>query len=402
MRKITLKKNTTLTFIFYLFLIFPFFKPMYLTTIPIVNTLYNGLQILNFLIIIIITIKDRKLSKVNALIFIFITILILSTFLNNGNLEEVITSSIRTLSLCFLIDNALRKNPKEFLLAFELLLGFLITINMFTLFLFPDGMYISHVSGYKSNWFLGFKNSHILYILPTLLLSIINSYINSERISKRTIIFFLIAIVSLIKVWSATSLVAIFMVAIFLVFNKFFRKHNLNFKFLITTYLVTFFSIIVLRIQNVFRYFIVEILNKDLTFTGRIYIWDYIIDYIKSKPILGYGNEYSAFRFSKGYNFHSYHAHNIILEILYQTGICGFIVICFIIGAISKKLEEFKTNMITKTITFFLFIYLVMMLMEAFNFEYFFFLFPLSYGIPYLIQCEKTQKERKIYEEVMA
>lgn len=397
--KIKFQKNTILIYLLYLFLIFPFFKPMYLTTFPFINKIYNLLQVVNFILIIIFTLKDKKVSKVNMLIILFNMILMLSTILNNGNLEEVITSSMRLISLCLLIELAIRRNPKEFLRVFEFLLSVLIIINMLSIFLYPDGMYISSVTGYSSNWFLGFKNTHILYILPTLIISIINSYIDGEKISKRTIILFLVALISSIKVWSATSLVAIFLLIFFLILIKVLKKHN--FKMLFLTYIVAFFSIIIFRLQNIFKYIIVDILGKDLTFTGRTFIWDYVIEYIKAKPILGYGYEYGAIRFAKGYNYHSYHAHNIILEILYQTGICGLIIIILIMKLIIKKLEEYKQNAIAKILAFALFIYMIMMLMEAFSFEYFFYIFTLCYSVSYIIECEKKCKGVSDHERTM-
>lgn len=388
--KLSISKNKLKKYLFFIFLILPYFKPAFFTTIPLVNKIFNAFQVFNFLIIIILTIKEKNISKINILIVIFITILIFSTELNNGNLEEAITIGLRIISLCFLVDYGLRKNTKEFLISFEYLLTFLVFINFLTLFIYPNGMYINLSNGYKSNWFLGFKNSHILYILPSILLSLINSYIYSEKINKRTIFLIIISTISVLKVKSSTSIVAIMMIILFLFFKNSIKKYNLNLKKYVICYLVAFFSIIIFRIQNLFKFFIINILGKDLTFTGRVYIWDYVIQKIKMKPILGYGVEYRNYLLSiDKYPF--YYSHNAILEIIKQTGLIGILIIYFIIRTIIKKLNKYKKETITITISFVLFIYLIMMLMETYEYEYFFFLFPLCYNIDNIINKKATQ-----------
>lgn len=390
--KISIAKNKIEKYIFYLFLILPYFKPTCFTVIsPLINNIFNIFQIFNFFIILLLVIKNKKISKLNMFIILFLMIHIISTLLNNGNIHDTLVMDIKILSLSLLIDLELRENPKDFLTSFEFLLYTLVVLNMITVFLYPNGMYISPVSGYQRNWFLGFKNIHILYILPTLLISIINSYINKNKISIRTWILLLISIISLIKVWSATGIVAIILVTIIMLFINIIKKIKINFKSFIIGYIILFFSVIVFRLQNMFRYLIINILEKDLTFTGRTYIWDYVLEFIKEKPILGYGKEYSVIRYAKGYNYHSYHAHNIFLEIIYQTGFCGLIVMSIIISLIIKKLKEFSTELITKSIFMFLIIYFVIMLMEAYDFENFFFLFPIAYNIEHIIKCKQKE-----------
>jgi O-antigen ligase len=382
---------------FYLFLLFPFFKPSFFTTIPIINKIYNLFQILNFLIIILFTLKERKISKINLLISGFIILLIISTIFNNGNLEEAIILGLKVISLCFLVDYGIKKNTKEFLKAFELLLSLLIYINFISLFLYPSGMYVNLANGYKSNWFLGFKNSHVLYILPAVLISIINSNIEKEKLSLRTLILIIISFLSVLVVKSSTSIVAMIMLILFLMFKKIIKSHNFNLKNYLIYYLIAFFSIIIFRIQNIFKFIIVDFLGKDLTFTGRIYIWDYVINRIKMKPIIGYGVEYKNYLFSiEKYPY--YYSHNAILEILKQTGLIGLTLMAIILITIIKKLNQYKSEIITKTISFVIFIYLIMMLMETYDFEYYFFLFPLCYNIEYLI---KAKKEVKTNEKVL-
>ena len=60
--------------------------------------------------------------------------------------------------------------------------------------------------------------------------------------------------------------------------------------------IVIFVSIVFLRLQEVFSYLIVNILGKDLTFTGRTVIWDYYINEIKNSWVIGYGVGYNPYK----------------------------------------------------------------------------------------------------------
>lgn len=74
------------------------------------------------------------------------------------------------------------------------------------------------------------------------------------------------------------------------------------------------------------------ILGKDATFTGRVYIWNFIITKIAEKPLLGHGA--SQFRstfvnsgndFVNNVGFQVGSTHNGLLDLLYSIGIVGLI-----------------------------------------------------------------------------
>ena len=133
--KLNISKSKLEKYIFYIFLILPYFKPTCFTVIsPLINNIFNLFQIFNFIIILLLVIKDKKISKLNVFIVLFLIIHILSTFLNRGNIQDSLIMDIKILSLTLLIDLELRENPKEFLLSFEFMLYALVIINMVTIF----------------------------------------------------------------------------------------------------------------------------------------------------------------------------------------------------------------------------------------------------------------------------
>ena len=57
--------------------------------------------------------------------------------------------------------------------------------NLISVIIFKDGMYVNSTVGYTENWILGYRNLHILYILPAILVSFINSYYKEGKLTIR-------------------------------------------------------------------------------------------------------------------------------------------------------------------------------------------------------------------------
>src|SRR5690606_40133643 len=72
---------------------------------------------------------------------------------------------------------------------------------------------------------------------------------------------------------------------------------------------IVFLSVVLLRLQYLFEFFIVDILNKDITLTGRLVIWDEAIMLFSNQPFFGYGLS-SIGWLVQG----NRHAHNTILD----------------------------------------------------------------------------------------
>jgi O-antigen ligase len=86
--------------------------------------------------------------------------------------------------------------------------------------------------------------------------------------------------------------------------------------------------------KNVIRY----VLSNDsdaYNSTIRIRIWKTAIDKFKKNPVLGSG--FGIFYHDKALNKDFVHPHNIILELLAETGLVGFGVFAILFGLIFKR-----------------------------------------------------------------
>jgi O-antigen ligase len=104
-----------------------------------------------------------------------------------------------------------------------------------------------------------------------------------------------------------------------------------------------FFSIVVLRLQNIFSFFIEGVLHKGLSFTGRTDIWDKAIAMILESPFLGYGIAQSGkvYRLSK---HKYYHAHNAFLEVMVEGGVFALIAFLLMLERAGRQLLIYRRH----------------------------------------------------------
>lgn len=370
MKEHTLKINYK--YLTYIFLIFPFFQPDYINIcLPKANPIYLLWRIFSLLIVILLTLKRKKISKIIIYMTFFMIVLLFSTLLNNGDIESCIKIIISVMGLSMVLDYGFNNEKRNLSKAFADYLYILITINFVSILLNPNGLYTNPFDHYRDNWFLGFKNIHILFILPGITINYISDLLNKGKVGLKYYILLAISFVSLIMINSSTSIVGIIFIILFLYFNKFILKSNLiNIKKFIIIFLIIFFLIVVFRAQNIFAFIIEDILHKDLTFTNRTYIWDYVMNFISKNPFFGYGNEFKLERYYKTIMYQSYHAHNQLLEIIYKTGFIGFWTFVLICKEGFKNLNPNKYNKkMVKFIAIVAFALMIMTVTEAYVLE---------------------------------
>ena len=106
-------------------------------------------------------------------------------------------------------------------------------------------------------------------------------------------------------------------------------------------------------------------LNRDATFSGRTVIWERVMELISKSPIIGCGvqaNDTVAYQL--GYRWVP-HAHNLILQILYQGGFAALFVYVVMINLCLKQINEVRDTGISKGATIILFVFFIMALMET-------------------------------------
>ena len=203
------------------------------------------------------------------------------------------------------------------------------------------------------------------YYIPFIAVCLILDKIQQKKISKNTFGIIVLTVMSLVRAWSAKAVVGIFLLVIYVLFiyGKKASKYFNSFV-LIVSYLAIEVGLVIFNIQERISFVIEKYLRKDATLTGRTGLWFSSINNIKKSPIYGYG-------VTKGGNIllnttfvgsTPHPAHNLILEILMQTGIVGFILWgFFVVLSIKKKGIRINENSYYMLL-FFAYIVLIMQL----------------------------------------
>ena len=317
-----------------------------LNTLPFINKLIGNICLIICIIIFFIYILNKKYSLFCIFLMIFWGTIFLSSYLGQySTIKLAFYTYYKFIALVFYMDYGLRFYYKNITFSLYKVLCILTIINFYTIIKYPNGWFKS--SNYENNWFFGYDNTHIFMYLPTLMIMFINRELNKKKLKIFDIIIFLIITYCVYYCMSANTVVAYTIFIIYLIFRKIFdNSHIFNAKNYFIVFIAIFFGIVIFRIQNVFSWLIVDILNKDLTFTHRTTIWDTTIELIKKHWILGYGKEpveIVAYKLGKSTFTH---AHNTLLDITYKYGLIGLS--SFITQGTILCLFVFMNNIMTK------------------------------------------------------
>ena len=322
-------------------------QPEYMTQFSVVNKLYIYGSFFVTIILILFLIIEKHFDFSILWIILFYGVSLIATLLGSGEIYEYCKIGFRQFAMCLLFALYLRKSPGTLLESFKVLYIY-IYIDLITIMLFPDGMYETN---YTQNWFLGYKNYHIRTILPIIAMALMYSYWKFSKISIQTYILILCSIVIFLMIDSSTGLLsmALFLLLFFLFHSKVKRiPKSIN---LLTTFVVILIAeigIIFFSVQTYFANFITNVLNKSVTFTGRVAIWEKAWEMIKNSSILGYGY-LSSDSYAKIFgSVVATHPHNYILYILCTGGIVLFAILVIGILYANKKLNENMNSVYSK------------------------------------------------------
>lgn len=303
--------------------------------------------------------RRGKIDKFILFVILFYCSLLFSTFYFSQSYVNLIYEFASILSWIVLFKINMLDNKDKFLTTLENTFFILLLINFITIILFPGGFYLNS-SGYSGNYFLGYDNNLITYIFPALALSFTNSLNKNGKIGLKSIFLLIISFCSIIFTWSATGVVSM-VIMIVLFFAYTINKKDFPIKKYIVVALSLFIGIVFLRFQNIFSFIIEDWLKKDLTFTGRTYIWDIFIGEIKKSILIGHGIVDSKYLIR---TLNAGHAHNYFLQILYQGGLVTF---SMFLGFFFSAINKVKNCKEKKYVGIVIFAYLISFIFEAYS-----------------------------------
>lgn len=162
----------------------------------------------------------------------------------------------------------------------------------------------------------------------------------------------ILAFIFLVKAQAVTSQIAFLFTFLLYPFLRLLR-------FQLSIQILTIIMLILVLLAGaLFCYFhytdILRFFGKDTTLQNRVFIWAFIINEFRDRPVVGYGF-YSFWedeaRVTRALNWASPHAHNNWLEVLLDGGIIaasmlGFLVIVTFIKSLSQVLRRYRYSLL--------------------------------------------------------
>lgn len=367
---------------YWLFLVlmtFPHLEPPYLDTFPILETAFTLMKAATFLVMLFwFFLSRRRIPYVILLTAVWRSVFVLSTILHDGQIYASIASSFSVLSVMLLYELAYTRENATFLSAQLFCFELVIYINLVTVILFPGGLYSdgSYLFIHQKNWFLGYYNGYTLYCVPALMFAWLYKYKTGDKF--RTYALSLAIVITAVKMWSGGVLMALLAMAIVYTFFKN-RTSLFNYYSYWLLHVVFLIAIFALRIQNLFSWLIGDFLGKMTSLLFRIDIWEKTIELFWQSPIIGHGMQISFTRAAEYHQNHGIHAHNMLLEVLYQNGIVGM---CLWIGVIilaGRCIYQYRNTMESKIIATAFLGWCIATLVEPFTSSFLMGMFVIAY-----------------------
>lgn len=329
----------------------------------IVNQLFTVHLIASSLIIILSYVLQRRISKTVLLVTLMYGVFFFSSVINYGNtdIQKVCTTLVGNIALVMYFDMGIRYSPLNFLRGIKFFTVYAVFMSAFTMFFHING------SGWSDQYFFGQDNFAFFPLFVLLIFCIVGSYINEGKISPNVKAFIIVTTAAYIYTWSVSGAVGLILLIGYLVF---FCRKNINIvnaNVCFAAMIIIFFGIVIFRWYYLFGDFIVNVLHKDLTLTGRTYIWDRALNQIKNSFWLGYGWEKAAITEMK---IIKDHAHNMFLDILYRGGIMALIPYALLLNFCRRQLIKFKTSRIANLLGFSLLCYFIVSSFDFYFFQY--------------------------------
>lgn len=337
-------------------------EPRGFQELPTADNVYNILKLSVGIATVFycIFIRNFRLTKWWLLLFSYRFFLLISTWQTYGSFTKEWTIMTCDLLLVVLLIEIFIKNCSyaKTMKALYLILIIYHAVNLY-LCIFPEKS-IFDTAINKKIFLLGGRTNIQYSGIPMIAISLIVSYLEKKRVlSVYTFLALLLFGSEVLLQWTATSVFgfAVITAGILLVGSgRYFQyeRKRLSLNILGIAALCFNYSIIVLRVQDYFKTFIVDILHRDLTFTHRIYMWDVGLYKLAQSPVWGYGEGRQGNILSESwmYNYTDFvhwglqQGHSQLIQTLHDGGAVGFLLLIIILVVTGKTLNKYSDTRI--------------------------------------------------------
>lgn len=340
----------------------------------------SGVSICFFLVVVKLLNKKNYLDIFDWLILVYILIVSFSSIRNNVNPKRILYLSLCLFTIVETLKIDIKENSIRTLRNISLVFVFFVFFNFFLILLYPHGLW--------TKWSFERMDNTEMYLIggnrnqmgATLLVSYLTCsiyYYMTKKLKFFQVGVLTVSLISLLIVDSKTSILGLIAI-----FTYSLLKSTRMCKIAIIIEVLTFFLLqyfIVFSLSdisnNYLSYFIEDILQRDLTFSGRATIWFNDLITFLSSPIYGFGFQTSDWLEA---NINAISPHNYVFAILLRGGI--LLLLCEIIILIVCMRETLLyKNKESLLLLFSIWTLLIMSIMEAYSLYLYFYVYVILF-----------------------
>jgi glycosyltransferase involved in cell wall biosynthesis len=379
-----------------LLLFLPFIRPSYLSNNApsiIINMYRSGMALSLVAAVFLYFVIYQSISKIMAVITLYYLFLLIPTYLYGGSVYEYVKNAWYVIGFCLLTELFAKRNFAVLARSLLLILTVYVVINLGSVIFYPDGIYVSYSASGMGwpGWFLGNYNRHIIFILPNVYFALLLSAFKTGKRGLETLALLAVAAVTVVMIWSATSVVAVFMLIVYvLVLYSHANPKWFNYLSYALVSMFAFAFIVVSLGHPVVMRLYGTLLNRGATLVGRVELWITYLAQVKERPFFGNGVPNGEVRLAEVGT--ALYAHNFYIETLYQGGLVGAALVVAVFAMAGVKLYRRRDNKLASVLSFAAFVYFIAQLMEAYEGIFFFQLFVVAYHIDAIIEQQEDYR----------
>lgn len=393
--------NVILLFLF----VVPFIEPQLfkLPGMGFFDSLFAVAKLVSSVFIIVLYVRYKP-SPIVLLMVACQAWILFSTIMNGGSLSRFAGPALTAVTMFMVGDMVLRLDAVFFCRIVRDYLSAFFIINAFTCALMSFGMDLPGA-------FLGMDNRWIYAFLPWVAITFIVDAATKGRAGIYAWLSFAGAFGALVLAWSVGAMLALALWAIaWLLFSeRILGKAGLN---MCTVLFVVFVVVQLLLVGGVLlpqlSTYISDYLHKDVTLSGRVYLWDAVLDVLDDNPLFGAGVQTSD---NDAAYFYTYsgsisgtevnHPHNYVLNVAYHGGFVAALIFVMIHYLICRRVDICSDRVMARCYLCFMTCYLFASSVDTLDYSLMYLLLALAASYPNELSssvglCKSKEKTERV------
>lgn len=300
--------------------------------IPYFRYISIAIRILGVLVGMMCFLRTKVHSSAIYILIVYIIYIGFVTFFADGSIIQWFSTYANIIGVAMLTEYFVQNRIDHFIIKTGRLLLGGVVLNLVSLLLFPNGlMQIKTTVIFSKDlfqlvplWVFDSDNRFITWFVPTIVLVSIE---DMKRKTQKAFLVTIMATFSLVYTWSAGAMTVFLLFLILYTFGietKLIKR--LNIRAVLMGYIFVWGYLILFEGYRLFQTFIVDVLHKNMTLSGRTIVWQRANAYILRN--LFWGNGVLDTNVITG-KIGLAHCHSHLLHSIFTGGIIGLIIYLF-------------------------------------------------------------------------